>query len=479
MRKMTEILFAASEALPFFVSDSDGVMTGGLPAALRRRGAEVSAVLPLYGDLSADWREKLKYVASFTVPVGWRNQYCGLFELPRLGMTWYFLDNEYYFKRKGLYGFYDDGERFAFFSRAILEMIFHTGLAPDIIHCNDWQTALVPIYLNLFYRNFEKFADMKAIFTIHDVRRQYTAPTDILEETFGIGRENMHVLEYGGVVNLMKGAIETSDLVSTLSPSYAGELLDPAYGCGLDDFLQKKRNKIHGILGGIDISDYNPVTDPRIPVNYGIDNVLEGKSACKKALRREFGLDDGPVPIIGMVTDFTEDRGLDLIIPVADELLDSGTQLAVTGSGDEKYERFFTELASRRRGAAGARIGDSEALARVVYAGSDIFLMPSKTEPCGLGQMAALRYGTVPVVRETGGLRDTVRENTDGGGNGFTFAAYDSRDMLSACLRAENLYSGGGDGWACVVRNAMRCDNGMAAAARKYMDMYNRAEALS
>ncbi|MDR1021149.1 MAG: glycogen synthase [Synergistaceae bacterium] len=474
-----EILFAASEARPFFVSDSDGVMTGGLPPALHRRGATVSAVLPLYLDLDADWRGKLKYVTSFTVPVGWRNQYCGLYELSWRGMTWYFLDNEYYFKRPGLYGFYDDGERFAFFSRAILEMPFHTGIAPDILHCNDWQTALAPIYLNMYYRDHEKFAELKAIFTIHDIRRQYTAPTNTLEEAFGIGRENMHVLEYGGAVNLTKGAIEASDLVSTLSPSYAGELLDPAYGCGMDDFLQKKRHKIRGILGGIDISEYNPMTDPQIPANYGISDSTEGKSACKKALRKKLGLKEDISPIIGMVTKFTPDRGIDLIMPVADELLDSGVQLAVMGSGDEKYEDFFTELVSRRDGAVGAYIGKSDELARVIFAGSDIFLMPSQTEPCGFGQMAALRYGTVPVVRETGGLRDTVWENSGETGNGFTFAAYDSREMLSACLRARDLYYDGKDGWAGMVRRAMRCDNGWSAAAEKYMDMYKRAMALS
>ncbi|MDR2780435.1 MAG: glycogen synthase, partial [Synergistaceae bacterium] len=424
-RSRMEILFAASEARPFFVSDSDGVMTGGLPPALHQRGAAISVVLPLYGDLSADWREKLKYIASFTVPVGWRNQYCGLFKLLWRGVTWYFLDNEYYFKRSGLYGFYDDGERFAFFSRAILEMLFHTRLAPDILHCNGWQTALAPIYLNLFYRNLENFAGMKTILTIHDIRRQYTAPTDILEGTFGIGRENLHTLEYGGLVNLMKGAIEESDIVSALSPSYAGELLDPAYGCGLDDFLQKKRRKIHGILSGIDISDYNPLTDPYIPANYGINDSTEGKSACKKALREELGLAAGDAPIIGMVTDFTEDRGLDLVMAAADEMFGGGFQLVVAGSGEWKYEKFFTELAPSRRGVFGARAGDSEELARIVYAGSDIFLMPSRTEPCGFGQMAALRYGTVPVVRDTGGLRDTVRENPDGLGNGFTFAGYD------------------------------------------------------
>jgi starch synthase len=473
-----EILFAASEARPFFVSDSDGVMTGGLPAALHRRGATVSAVLPLYGDLEAGWREKLKYVTSFTVPVGWRNQYCGLFELPWRGVTWYFLDNEYYFKRQGLYGFYDDGERFAFFSRAILEMLYHTGLTPDILHCNDWQTALAPIYLNLYYRHSEKFARLKSIFTIHDIRRQYTAPIGILEGTFGIDRENLHVLEYGGVVNLTKGAIEASDLVSALSPSYTGELLDPAYGCGLDDFLQKKQRKIHGILNGIDISEYNPLTDPHIPINYGMNDLAEGKAACKRALREELGLADNCTPVIGMVTRFTEDKGLSLLSAAADELLDSGVQLAVVGSGEEKYEKFFMELSSRRREEAGVFIGNPEELARRVYAGGDIFLTPSRVEPCGFGQMAALRYGAVPVARETGGLRDTVRDNADGLGNGFTFAAYDPMSMLSACLRAKNLYYGDKDGWTLLAQRAMRCDNGLAASAEKYMDMYRRAARL-
>jgi starch synthase len=473
-----EILFAASEARPFFISDSDGVMTGGLPAALHRRGASVSVALPLYGDLDGEWREKLKYVGSFVVPLGWRSQYCGLFELSWRGVTWYFLDNEYYFKRHGLYGFYDDGERFAFFSRAILEMLFHTGIRPDILHCNSWQTALAPIYLNLYYRSVEKFTRLKAVFTVHDIRRQYIAPTNILEETFGIGRDNMHVLEYGGAVNLTKGAIEASDLVSTLSPSYAGELLDPVYGCGLDDFLQKKRRKIRGILGGIDFSEYNPLTDPYISANYGINNLAEGKAACKKALREKLGLVDDRAPIIGMVTRFTEDRGLSLVMAAADELLDNRVQLVVVGSGEEKYEKFFMKLASRRGGEVGVHIGDSETLAREVYAGSDIFLMPSRTEPCGFEQMAALRYGSAPVARETGGLRDTVRDNSDGQGNGFTFAAYDSRKMLSACLRAANLYYSGDEHWACLVRRALCCNNSLAASAEKYIDMYRQAMEL-
>ncbi|MDR1934161.1 MAG: glycogen synthase [Candidatus Accumulibacter sp.] len=472
-----EILFAASEAHPFFVSDGPGVMAGRLPVALRGRRAPVRAVLPLYGELEEKWRGKLKFVTSFVVPVGWRNQYCGLFELGWRDVTWYFLDNEYYFKRQGLYGFYDDGERFAFFSRAILEMLRHIDYAPDIIHCNGWQTALAPVYLNLYYRQMDKFAHVRTIFTIHDIRRQYTAGDDILEGTFGIGRKNLHVLEYGGLVNLTKGAIEASDLVNTVSPAYAIELLDPATGCGLDDFLQKKRHKIHGILNGIDLGEYNPVSDPHLPANYGANDFRKGKEICKKALRKELALEDTGAPLMGMVSSFTEDSGFDLVPPVAEKLLAGGVQLAVLGRGAEKYEGFFEELASFRRGSFGFHAGFSTRLEHMVYAGSDMFLMPSQTEPCGFEQMAALRYGAIPVARETGGLRDTVHDDGGEAGNGFTFSAYDSQDMLSACLRAKAARQDD-ERWTELIRRAMRCDNGWLGSAEKYMRLYRQAMKL-
>ena len=468
-----KILFAASEASPFFVADGPGVMTGGLPPALRRRQAEIRAVLPLYEDLSGEWREKLVFITSFVVPVGWRSQYCGLFELTWQDMTWYFLDNEYYFKRAGLYGFYDDGERFAFFSRAVLETLFHVDFAPDIVHCNDWQTALVPVYLNLYYRNIEKFASIKTVFTIHDIRRQCTYGSETLEETLGIGRENMHILEYRGAVNLTKGAIEAADVISTVSPTYAREILDPVSSCGLDDFLQKKQGKLYGILNGIDISGYSPLTDPHIAANYGLDDFSEGKRACKEALREEFGLECDRAPLFAVASPFTEDRGLGLLLDAAEDLVGYGVQLVVMGYGGKEAEDFFSGLAHRRAGKAGTCIGFDRVLERQIYAGSDVFLLPSQMEPCGFEQMAALRYGAVPVARRTGGLRDTIRDNAEGTGNGFTFDAYTSRDMLGACLRAKDVYHRE-EAWTGLVRRAMRCDNSWSTSATRYIDMYQR-----
>ncbi len=271
-----KILFAASEAYPFFASGGLGDVAGSLPLALRRRRAGVRVILPLYGDMKAEWRQKLKYITNFTVPVGWRNQYCGLFGLSHAGVTFYFLDNEYYFKRAGLYGFYDDGERFAFFSRAILETLFYVNYRPDIIHCNDWQTALVPVYLNLYYRHLEPYAGIKTVFTIHNIQYQGQYGSEIMEETIGIGRRSAHVVEYDGVVNYMKGAIESADRVTTVSPTYAEEILDPWYGHGLDDFLRKKQYKLCGILNGIDTTVYDPAADANIAQNYSADTLAAG-----------------------------------------------------------------------------------------------------------------------------------------------------------------------------------------------------------
>jgi starch synthase len=290
----------------------------------------------------------------------------------------------------------------------------------------------------------------------------------------GIERENLSVLEYGGHINLTKGALETGDIVNTISPTYAREMLDPAFSFELNDFLQKKRHKIHGICNGIDISEYNPLTDPQIATNYGADDAREGKALCKKALRAEFGMKSSAAPLIGVVAPFRRGRGLDLLLAAADALLDSGFQLVVAGSGDDKYEKFFSDLARRRPDAVGARIGSLREWERKIYSGSDIFLMPSKTEPCGYEQMAALRYGAAPVVRATGGLADTVRDSDEDLGNGFAFTAYDARDMLKACRRAWDAYRDEAR-WDALVRRAMRCDNSWATAAEKYMELYRKA----
>ncbi|MDR2087894.1 MAG: glycogen synthase [Clostridiales Family XIII bacterium] len=472
-----KILFAASEAHPFFTCDGSGALAGSLPAVLRRRRADVRAVLPLYGDLSEAWRGRLKHVASFVVPVGWRNQYCGLFELVWQDVTWYFLDNEYYFKRQGLYGFYDDGERFAFFSRAVLETISNIDFDPDVLHCNDWQTALVPVYLNLYFRHLEKFARLKTVFTVLDIKRQCIYDSEILEGTLGIERENAHVLEYGGVVNFTKGAIESADIVSTVSPSYARELLEPDSPHGLEDFLRKKRHKICGILNGIDIGLYNPLADPHIAANYGPDDFKEGKRICKEALCGALGLANDPEsPLLGVFA-ATED-GLRMLRALAEPLLGAGLRIvAAIGAADGEPADFLRALAAREPGKPALCAAPSEAEEHAIYAGCDMLLLPDCADPCAFGQMAALRYGTLPIVRNTGGFRDTVREAAGGFGNGFTFDACEPSAISDACLRAKSAYRDEA-AWSDLVRNAMLCDNSWATAASRYMGMYRQAMTL-
>jgi starch synthase len=468
-----DVLFASSEAYPFFSSGKLGDMTGSLTRALRREKAAVRVILPLYQDMKAEWRKRLKFVTNFTVPVRWRNQYCGLYELNRDGVTHYFLDNEYYFKRTGFYGYYDDGERFAFFSRAVLETLKVIDFSPQILHCNDWQTALTPVYLNLYYRKLEKFARIKTIFTIHSVQYQGQYGPEIADAVLGIGHEHYHILEYDGVVNYLKGAIEAADLVSTVSPSYAREILEPFYGSGMDRFLRERDFKLRGILSGIDEEEYNPAADSQIAAQYDADTFTAGKARCKESLRKIFGLEPADLPLIGMVTHFVSHKGPDLLVRAAEELLNGGMQLVILGYGDAGYEDFFGALAARRGGSCAVRIGFLPDIARNIYAGSDMFLMPSKAEPCGLAQMLALRYGSAPIVRETGGLRDTITE----GENGFVFGPYSADAMRDACFRARDAWKEK-PSWSALVRRAMLCDYGWAVPAKKYLEMYRETLAL-
>jgi starch synthase len=465
------VLFASTEAYPFFTSGKLGDMIGSLAVAMRRREVNVRVILPLFGDMREEWRGQLRYITNFSVPVSWRNQYCGLFELVREGVTYYFLDNEYYFKRRGFYGFYDDGERFSFFSQAVLEAVARLDPSPNIIHCNDWQTALIPVYLNLYYRHIGKYAHIKTIFTIHDIQYQGKYGPEILEGTLGIDHSHFNLVEYDGTVNYMKGAIESADLVSVVSPAYAEEILDPWYGCGLDSFLRLRRHKIRGILSGIDREHYNPATDACIADQYDAGSFETGKPLCKEGLRHIFGLAENKDPLIGMVIRFESHKGLDLLIHAADEILGGGMQLAIIGYGGGFYERFFGELAARWNGQCAVRFGFLPDLARQVYSGSDMFLMPSKFEPCGLAQMIALRYGSIPIVRETGGLKDTVSEGKDG--NGFTFASYNADDLRDACFRARETWRNKEE-WAALVRRAMLCDYGWDKPSKLYLEMYQR-----
>ena len=420
-----------------------GDVAGSLPKALRKRLVGCRVVMPLYGGIKQELRDQMQFITHITVPVSWRRQYCGIFEAKIDGVIFYFIDNEYYFKRDGIYGHYDDAERFAFFSRAILEIIPHIDFKPNIIHTNDWQTALVPVY-----------------------------GKEILGDVFGLGEQHEQLLDFGGTLNLMKGAIECADVVTTVSPTYAEEILDPWFSHGLDPILRERQYKLHGILNGIDTDIYNPETDKAIAKNFSAKDPA-GKKEDKADLQREFSLpvrDD--VPIIGMVSRLVSHKGLDLVKAVLDELLSTtDVQLVVLGTGDWEYENFFREIEARYPGKVGLRIAFIPDLARKIYAGCDMFLMPSKSEPCGLSQMLALRYGTLPIVRETGGLKDSITDSGDGEGNGFTFKSYNAHDMLDAIRRSLGAYSDK-KYWASLVERALECDNSWGRSAREYMRLY-------
>lgn len=449
-----------------------GDVAGSLPKALRKRLVGCRVVMPLYSGIKQELRDQMQFITHITVSVSWRRQYCGIFEAKIDGVIFYFIDNEYYFKRDGIYGHYDDAERFAFFSRAVLEIIPHIGFKPDIIHTNDWQTALVPVYYSTMYANREGYEGIKNIFTIHNIQYQGVYGKEILGDVFGLGEQHEQLLDFGGTLNLMKGAIECADVVTTVSPTYAEEILDPWFSHGLDPILRERQYKLHGILNGIDTDIYNPETDKAIAKNFSAKDPA-GKKEDKADLQHEFSLpvrDD--VPIIGMVSRLVSHKGLDLVKAVLDELLSTtDVQLVVLGTGDWEYENFFREIEARYPGKVGLRIAFIPDLARKIYAGCDMFLMPSKSEPCGLSQMLALRYGTLPIVRETGGLKDSITDSGDGEGNGFTFKSYNAHDMLDAIRRSLGAYSDK-KYWASLVERALECDNSWGRSAREYMRLY-------
>ncbi|MGI6263881.1 MAG: glycogen synthase GlgA [Acutalibacteraceae bacterium] len=466
-----KVLYVASEAAPFAASGGLADVAGSLPQALRRRLVGCRVVLPLYESVPQELREQMTFLTSLSVPVSWRRQYCGVFEARRNGVIYYLLDNQYYFKRPGLYGHYDDAERFAFFARAVLEMLPAIDFYPDIIHANDWQAALVPVYHHLFYANRKDYQHIKTVYTIHNIQYQGRYGMEILGDVFGIDDRDKSLLEHGGDINLMKGGIEAAHKVTTVSPTYAQEIMDPWYAFGLDSILRDRSWKVSGILNGIDVDAYNPETDPDIPAHYSADDP-SGKAACKKALQERLGLTVSPdVPLIGMVTRLVPPKGLDLVKYILDELLQDKVQMVVLGSGDWQYESFFREMQEKYRDKFCFCSGFVPELARKIYAGADIFLMPSKSEPCGLAQMVACRYGTLPVVRQTGGLKDSIRDCGDGVGNGFTFQTYNANDMLYAIHRALDVYAGK-TGWPVLVERAMRCDFSWARSANEYIRMY-------
>lgn len=463
-----KILFATSEAQPFIASGGLADVSGSLPKAIQNYRHSCRVVMPLYGDIRPDMRAKLKFVCDFVVELAWRRQYCGVFETTVDGVVYYFIDNEYYFRRTGIYGFFDDGERFAFFSKAVVDMIRYIDYQPDILHCNDWQTALIPVYLNCYYRGDENYRNIRTVFTIHNIQYQGQYGQEIIGDVLGLPRG---YVEYDGDCNYMKGALVQSDRITTVSPTYAHEILDEWYAHGMDRILREQSWKLRGILNGIDTDSYNPATDRSLYRNYTKDSI-EDKLINKQNLQRELGLcQSEDIMVVGMVTRLVSHKGLDLVKYIFRRIIEEGMEVVVLGSGDYIYESFFQEMASIYPDKVAVRIGFIPDLARKIYAGSDVLLMPSKSEPCGLAQMIALRYGTIPVVRKTGGLADTVIDMGDPEGCGYTFQSYNAHDMFGALKRAQGLYYNKAD-WNKAVEHAMECDFSWSKSAGEYVSMY-------
>ena len=465
-----KILFVGSEVLPFAATGGLGEVLGSLPKALAARGDyDVRVMMPYYSDIGEQYRNSAKYLCNYNVGLSWRNLYCGLFELKQDNVTYYFIDNEYYFHRDGLYGFYDDGERYAFFCKAVMDSFYFIDFMPDIIHANDWQTALIPIYNNSKYHY-----DIKLIFTIHNIEYQGQYDLKILPTVFDLPPEAGAYVEYEGCVNLVKGAIETSDCVTTVSESYAKELEDAAFAHGLQDMIRKNNWKTRGILNGIDAEGYDPATDTAIAHNFTPDD-FTGKVQDKLELQRLAGLrEDAGVPVIAIISRLVAHKGLDLITKAMENIVrNCEVQLVVLGKGDRKYEDYFIWLQNQYGGKVSAMITYNKDLSRKVYAGADMFLMPSKAEPCGLSQMIACRYGTVPIVRETGGLKDSIIDCSFGEGNGFTFADYNPDDMANAIYRAIDLYYNNPENWDKLRKYIATIDFSWAKSADKYDEMYS------
>lgn len=466
-----KILYATSEAFPFAMSGGLADVSGALPKAFRRRLVGCRVVMPLYASVPQELREKMTFVTSITVPVAWRRQYCGIFEAHMNGVIYYLLDNQYYFNRDGMYGHYDDAERFAFFSRAVLDIIPYIDFEPQIIHCNDWQTALVPVYLKNMYQNDPKYAKIKTVFTIHNIQYQGKYGYEILDDVIGLPDECKSSVDYDGCVNLMKGAIVTADKVTTVSPTYANEIKDAWFAYGLDGILRENEGKVLGILNGIDVDVYNPETDSDIKAAYSAKSP-KNKALNKAALQKEMGLpqrDD--VPVFAIVSRLVEHKGFDLVIAVFEELLKADLQFVILGTGEWKYEHFFEDMAARHSDKVSFQKRFSPPLSHRFYAGADFFLMPSKSEPCGLSQMIALRYGALPIVRETGGLNDTITDCGNEGGNGFTFKSYNAHDMEDAVWRAVGLY-GDKKRLEAVKKIALSTDNSWIKSAGVYINLY-------
>lgn len=477
--KKMQIVFASAECAPFVKTGGLGDVAGSLPAALVRAGAEVIVMVPKYATIKDEYKAQMEHFSDFYVSLGWRNEYCGLEKLEHDGVTYMFIDNERYFARDYPYGFFDDGERFAFFSKAITESLQHlpAGFECDILHCNDWQTALAPVFLREFYQGLPLYERVKTVFSIHNVAFQGQFSDTVMEDILGVAHIPAAASQLrcdACSINYMLGALRYADAITTVSPTYANEIQTPEFGEGLDGVLRERSYALQGILNGIDVAGFDPATDKRIAANYTVED-RSGKAVCKAKLQEELGLevrDDRPLMV--MVTRLTRQKGLDLVMYALDRILAGGVQVAVLGTGDRDYEDGLRYFQDKYPGTMAARIEFDPALSQRMYAAADMFLMPSKFEPCGLSQIIAMRYGTLPIVRETGGLKDTVQPYNEftGEGTGFSFSNFNGDEMGDAVFRAARLFWDNRDAWNQLVTQAMSQDFSWTRSADKYLDLY-------
>lgn len=477
--KKMQIVFASAECAPFVKTGGLGDVAGSLPAALVRAGAEVIVMVPKYATIKDEYKAQMEHFSDFYVSLGWRNEYCGLEKLEHDGVTYMFIDNERYFARDYPYGFFDDGERFAFFSKAITESLQHlpAGFECDILHCNDWQTALAPVFLREFYQGLPLYDRVKTVFSIHNVAFQGQFSDTVMEDILGVAHIPAAASQLrcdACSINYMLGALRYADAITTVSPTYANEIQTPEFGEGLDGVLRERSYALQGILNGIDVAGFDPATDKRIAANYTVED-RSGKAVCKAKLQEELGLevrDDRPLMV--MVTRLTRQKGMDLVMYALDRILAGGVQVAVLGTGDRDYEDGLRYFQDKYPGTMAARIEFDPALSQRMYTAADMFLMPSKFEPCGLSQIIAMRYGTLPIVRETGGLKDTVIPYNEftGEGTGFSFSNFNGDEMGDAVFRAARLFWDNRDAWNQLVTQAMSQDFSWTRSADKYLDLY-------
>ena len=477
-----KVLFAVSECGPFAKSGGLADVAGSLPKELKSLGTDIRVILPKYGTISEEFKREMKKIKEFTVSVGWRNQYCGIEELTHQGVTYYFVDNEYYFKRENLYGYFDDGERFAYFNRAVLETLTQLDFFPDVIHCHDWHTAMIPYLLRTEYNNRKGYGQMRTVFTIHNLQFQGIFPKEILGDLLGMDYKSFHSghLEFFGNINYMKGALVAADKITTVSPTYKEEIQTPVFGEKLDGLLRERKDDLIGILNGIDEDFYNPASDPLIYQTYSAANHLN-KAINKTEIQKYFGLPQSTrTPLLVMITRLTRQKGLDLVKCVLREILQEDLQVIILGTGDYEYEEHLRQAARIYPEKLRVFTGFNEGLAHKLYAGADLFLMPSQFEPCGLGQLIAMKYGAIPIVRETGGLNDTIipwNEFT-GKGNGFSFSHFNAHDMLYTIRRALGVYHDS-KSWKSIVKQAMEMDYSWAQSAYSYNQLYAEIVARS